>query len=586
MLRIGVIMYQTSETKGQELVAQRMVKEFRRQGHDAFLITSIFHDWVPAIDIDEAKKRGGHVLLFDRTLGIPVIRVNSGAASWPPRRVSFVDFMGVLTRLVEELDLNVLITHSTLWNGPEEVVKFVHWRYQLVEGGAPNHAVVYAHMNHLQEPSEERYAIQERSYREAWNKVTMPQILAAADVVLVTTPFETQFMKRTGADEDKLLLFPGGVDDESLSLLGNAGQFRATHGLPSGAALVSFLGTIEERKNAGSILEVAKRLKEVKNLHFVLAGRLEGEYAQKVREEAESLDNVSVLGPLPEEDKVGLIKASWLNINLSRSEALGISQLEFMALGVPVVTSGVGGQSWIVNGGHNGVLLNGPDDVEGAASAINKLVSHKSLRNKLGKNAARFAGEYTIAFLVRKLAKRLESELRARSEQNPSDLRMTSEERVLDAWVSKGQKVAVTSNRLVIRSAKSTKEVVSIPYDEIVRVATFIKAPWALLVAGLAATVVLLGQRIVGLGLISHFQPEIMTAMTALGHPGLTQQIVTLLPLLPFAISGAGFAAGLSKGYVVMFGTAGKVFLPKEFRKALRFADKMTPKDLLDQPIE
>ena len=43
-LRIGVIMYQTSRTKGQELVAQRMVSYFKRFGHEAFLITSIYHD--------------------------------------------------------------------------------------------------------------------------------------------------------------------------------------------------------------------------------------------------------------------------------------------------------------------------------------------------------------------------------------------------------------------------------------------------------------------------------------------------------------------------------------------------------------
>lgn len=39
--RIGVIMYQTSKSKGQELVAQRMVREFIKMGHEAYLITSI-----------------------------------------------------------------------------------------------------------------------------------------------------------------------------------------------------------------------------------------------------------------------------------------------------------------------------------------------------------------------------------------------------------------------------------------------------------------------------------------------------------------------------------------------------------------
>jgi D-inositol-3-phosphate glycosyltransferase len=128
LLRIGVIMYQTSLTKGQELVAQRMVREFRRQGHDAFLITSIYRDSEQAVDPEEVKRRGGYVLVFDRELGIPVIRVNSENTTWPPRRIAFVDFVGTLTNIVDDLKLNVLITHSTLWNGPEEVVKFVVWR--------------------------------------------------------------------------------------------------------------------------------------------------------------------------------------------------------------------------------------------------------------------------------------------------------------------------------------------------------------------------------------------------------------------------------------------------------------------------
>ena len=47
MLRVGVVMHQNSQSKGQELVAERMVKEFRAQGQDAYLITSIFNDGEP-----------------------------------------------------------------------------------------------------------------------------------------------------------------------------------------------------------------------------------------------------------------------------------------------------------------------------------------------------------------------------------------------------------------------------------------------------------------------------------------------------------------------------------------------------------
>jgi hypothetical protein len=42
-------MYQTSKSKGQELVAQRMVREFIKMGHEAYLITSIYHDGIEVI---------------------------------------------------------------------------------------------------------------------------------------------------------------------------------------------------------------------------------------------------------------------------------------------------------------------------------------------------------------------------------------------------------------------------------------------------------------------------------------------------------------------------------------------------------
>src|ERR1700693_4806431 len=100
-------MYQTSITKGQELMAQRMVKEFRRLGHDAFLITSVYQDSEQVADPEEVRRRGGYVHLFDRYLGIPVIRVNSEGTTWPPRRISFVDFIGVLSSIVDDLKLNV-----------------------------------------------------------------------------------------------------------------------------------------------------------------------------------------------------------------------------------------------------------------------------------------------------------------------------------------------------------------------------------------------------------------------------------------------------------------------------------------------
>lgn len=580
MLRIGVVMYQTSLTKGQELVAQRMVREFRRQGHDAYLITSIFQDSEQVVSPDEVKKRGGYIHVFERDLGIPVIRVSSDNTTWPPRRISFTDFVGVLTNVVDDLKLNVLITHSTLWNGPEEVVKFVAWRRKMAQGGAPRSPLIFCHMSHFQEPNDERYAIVERSYREAWNNVILPQVLAEADLVLVTTPHEANLMKELGAKDDRIFLFPGGIDDEDIASLGREETFRAKRGLPADAKLVSFLGTVEERKNPLELLEVAKLLESKKDVRIVIAGRAEGEYAEGLRGAASKLPNVSVLGSISDEEKAALIRTSMANITMSRSEALGIAQLEFMSAGVPVITSGVGGQSWIVGNGANGIVLSGPDDAKGAAEAITRLADRPQLRRKLGRTAAKTASPYSLTRLVGALSTRLEQEVARSADDLPSLNSVLGDERIIEAWAHKGRKVAATSRRLIVRSAKSGNRVTSILYDDISRIEKHAEAPWAALGLGAAATGLLVAQRMLGYGLLRPLTPLLSSALLTIGFPGALGTLTTVLPFVPAVVAAAAFLSSVRNGYVVHYGPSRKLFLPSKFVKALRLADKLTPNEL------
>ena len=142
--RIGVIMYETSRSKGQELVAQRMVRDFIRLGHEAFLITSLYHDGAKvASSLGSSKSRGFLYAERDHELGIPVIRVDSYVARWPPRRINFRDFISVLERIVDGFHLDVLITHSTLWNGPEEVARFIEWRRYMKRIGGYRDPLVF-----------------------------------------------------------------------------------------------------------------------------------------------------------------------------------------------------------------------------------------------------------------------------------------------------------------------------------------------------------------------------------------------------------------------------------------------------------
>ena len=580
MLRIGVVMYQTSLTKGQELVAERMVREFRRQGYDAYLITSIFEDWEPTVSNEEITGRGGFLHLYDERLRIPLIRVDSYQGTWPPRRIFFRNFIDILKHIVEELRLNVLITHSTLWNGPEEVAKFMAWRRELIVNGSIQEPMLFCHMSHFQEPSDERYALGERSYREAWNKVSLSRIVADADLLLVTNPKEADEMKKFGVENNRIFLFPAGIEDDILEARRGSVEVREKYKIPKNARLVTYLGTVEERKNALALLQVAELLSQRKDIHFVVAGKLEGEYGAKMSEEAREHTNVALTGPISEEERAQLIRESYLNISLSRSEALGITQLEFMYGGVPVITSGVGGQSWIVHNGENGVVLDGPDDTDGAASAILDLVSRPSRRQRLGRGASRSVSQYSLTRLIHRLSKAL-VQMFQEGKEGMTPLTIEPSEKVLEAWVKDNYRVVVTTENLTIVPLRRVKEAASIPLDKIKGVRHHVKALWSALLVGAAGTIILLVTRIFGWNWDATLTNMMMRFAAAEGlvvpnSPDLSIGIV----FLPLVISALVFVLTAQKGYLVQSDASKGAFVPATFVKALRLADKLTPDEL------
>lgn len=397
------VMYQTSNSKGQEVLAQRMVKWARRLGLNAWLITSIYHDDKPVIQPSSVVKSEKRYIMFesDPAIKLPTIRVDSSKAIWPPRRVLFRDFISILRTIDNDIGIDFVITHSTLWNGPEDTSRWVLWKRLMIGLGEVEKNVVYAHMSHYQPPDPSRYSIIERTYRMAWNLTAFPAIFKAADMVLCLTNVEAEDMLSLGLRPEQIHIFPGGLDDDLALLidLTDPSLFRDKFKIDEDKLIVTYLGTIEERKNPIAIVKVAKMLRSFRDVIFVLAGR-PGDQWHVVAKEAKNLDNVIITGEIDENLKASLIKASYINIVMSKMEAFGLAQLEFMYGGVPVVTSGVYGQKWLIRNGLDGVHVAGPDDVEGAANAIMALVKNRELRDIMGRNAKERAKKMLISKLM------------------------------------------------------------------------------------------------------------------------------------------------------------------------------------------
>ncbi len=569
--RIGVIMYQTSKSKGQELVAQRMVREFLKMGHQAYLITSVYHDGIEVISPTGLQRTGGYTIIYDNELEIPVIRVDSYVARWPPRRIVFRDFMSTLSNIVDKYRLDVLITHSTLWNGPEEVAKFVQWRRDIRSIGGYKDPLVFCHMSHFQEPSK-WYSLTEQSFRVAWNKTSLRQILRTANLVLVVTDLEKKATTMMGVASEKCCLFPGGVDDELLCYANvDVKSILDRLKRKGNLKIVSYLGSLEERKNPLVILEVAKRLQNRRDVHFVIAGRGESSYARKVRETAQSLPNVTCLGEINEQEKVQLIKVSYLNILLSQLEALGLTQMEFMYFGVPVVTSGVSGQGWLIRDGVEGIHVKSHEDVAGAVASVTKLVDDPTLWQLMSANAKKRAIDWTMSALISQFDEALTQELiKERGlTKIPFEARSTLEEpeTVLKSWSSGSWGVIATRKRLFIKRGFISRKVTEIPYANVSSIEYTRRYAMKTLMAGALASALLL--------FAPFLQPIFSRLFLSWLAPVLEALAVVnffdILAFLPFIASVFIFLFQARVGFTLRGPGINPLYLPPKFREAVAF---------------
>jgi D-inositol-3-phosphate glycosyltransferase len=579
---IGIIMYQTSSSKGQELVAQRMVREFNKLGQKAYLITSIFHDGNEVIPSESLKKGSGFIYTEDSVLKIPVIRVESAIAKWPPRRIVFRDFIHHLEAIVDKYGLNVLITHSTLWNGPEEAAKFATWRRDMRNMGGYKDPIVFCHMSHLQEASPQRYSLAELTFRTAWNKFSLSKIMETANLILVVTPFERNSQVRMGTTLEKCFLFPGGVEDEVFLRFAteDSAEFLKRHNINTSARIISYLGTIEERKNPMAVLKIAEKLRDRKDLHFILAGRGGSTYAKEVEKVIQSLPNVTYVGEVDEREKIQLIKASYLNIIMSRLEALGIAQLEFMYCGVPVITSATGGQSWVVQDGVEGCHVKGPDDIDGAASVIVRLLQDEKRYKQLSINAKEKASKLAISMLVRELDAAIDRESMKESGLTaiPQEVQTTlaKPEYALKSWILGTSGVVVTNKRVFIKQGFISRKVTELRYADIKAIEHARRYPWRTLVVGLViSTFFLIAPALRSLlssTFVARIEDLLETIAAFLPNYFVSDMFTQfILPLLPFVICLIIFFFGARSGFNLYGEGIKPLYLPRRFREAIGF---------------
>lgn len=220
------------------------------------------------------------------------------------------------------------------------------------------------------------------------------EIVRRVDRIVATCTDEVFELLRIGARIGSISIVPCGVNLENFRTDGPADPRRPdVHRAVVHSRLV-------ERKGIGNTIEA---MALVPGCELVIAGGPSGgdvfsdPEARRLRGLAESLgisDRVEFRGFIPRDRVASLLRSADVSVCVPWYEPFGISPVEAMACGVPVIASAVGGLTDTVVDGITGVHVP-PRDPVALAGAVRTLLSDGEARQRMGDaGAARARARY------------------------------------------------------------------------------------------------------------------------------------------------------------------------------------------------
>jgi N-acetyl-alpha-D-glucosaminyl L-malate synthase BshA len=170
---------------------------------------------------------------------------------------------------------------------------------------------------------------------------------------------------------------------------------------PGGEKVLVHASNFRKVKNLPAVLAVTARVAERMPVRLALAG--DGPEMPAVRALAAELgleDLIAWLGHV--DDLAGILPAADVLLLPSLHESFGLVALEAMACGVVPVVTDRGGAADFIQDGLNG-FLRAPDDVEGMAAAVLRVLAEPGLQAQMAEDAQRDAsGEFGVTCVLRK----------------------------------------------------------------------------------------------------------------------------------------------------------------------------------------
>jgi len=238
---------------------------------------------------------------------------------------------------------------------------------------------------------------------ETWRQRWMDRFLLRwrTAMIAVSEEVKRDIVANLHCPPERVRVLYNGVDLEEYGSARPDPELRARLAVPEGRRLVVVLARLVPQKGHIRLLRALEAVRnELPPMHvlFVGEGKLRGVLESEVRTRRLG-DVVSFAGHRDGVPKI--LALADLSVLPSDREGFSNAIVESLAAGVPVVATNVGGNNEAIVDGECGFLVE-PDDIQGFAQALKKLLADESLRRRMSEAARRHAQRFSLDHMLEK----------------------------------------------------------------------------------------------------------------------------------------------------------------------------------------
>jgi len=225
------------------------------------------------------------------------------------------------------------------------------------------------------------YMTAQNPFKHLWPKALRPLVsfaLRKADVVACVSQYSKEQAKKLGAR--RTVIIPNGVDTIKFKVKSENLKMRKKIRIITTSSLIP-------RNGLDTLIDAVALLPKRFDWGLVIAGDGPEEDNLKLQMKKYKLEKkIKLLGRVENRKIPTLLASADLFVRLSRKEGFGVSFLEAMAAGVPIIATSIGGIPDFVIDGKTGMLV-APDHPYEAAQSMKRVLEDPELRGRLTRNA-------------------------------------------------------------------------------------------------------------------------------------------------------------------------------------------------------